>query len=89
MSDYGEGIEPELAERYNTTWLCPSDMGVLTITDVTGYEGVVSFTASNGQSGTLDMVSGAGHDAVNMAGRAPTAMIFIPCAGGISHNELE
>jgi N-carbamoyl-L-amino-acid hydrolase len=37
----------------------------------------------------VDIVSGAGHDAVNMAGHAPTAMIFVPCAGGISHNELE
>ena len=37
----------------------------------------------------MDIVSGAGHDAVNMAGHAPTAMIFVPCAGGISHNELE
>jgi N-carbamoyl-L-amino-acid hydrolase len=35
------------------------------------------------------MVSGAGHDACNLAGVAPTSMIFIPCAGGISHNELE
>jgi beta-ureidopropionase / N-carbamoyl-L-amino-acid hydrolase len=24
-----------------------------------------------------------------MAGHAPAAMIFVPCAGGISHNELE
>jgi beta-ureidopropionase / N-carbamoyl-L-amino-acid hydrolase len=37
----------------------------------------------------MDIVSGAGHDAVNMAGHAPSAMIFVPCAGGISHNELE
>jgi len=37
----------------------------------------------------MDIVSGAGHDAVNMAGHAPTAMIFVPCAGGISHNERE
>jgi N-carbamoyl-L-amino-acid hydrolase len=37
----------------------------------------------------MDIVSGAGHDAVNMAGHAPTAMIFVPCAGGISHNEAE
>ncbi|TAK42330.1 MAG: Zn-dependent hydrolase, partial [Betaproteobacteria bacterium] len=36
-----------------------------------------------------DIVSGAGHDAVYIARVAPTAMIFIPCAGGISHNELE
>jgi len=36
-----------------------------------------------------DIVSGAGHDAVYMARIAPTAMIFVPCVGGISHNEIE
>jgi len=36
-----------------------------------------------------DMVSGAGHDACQIARIAPTAMVFVPCAGGISHNEQE
>ena len=36
-----------------------------------------------------DIVSGAAHDAVYIARIAPTAMIFVPCEGGISHNELE
>ena len=36
-----------------------------------------------------DMVSGAGHDAVYIARVAPTAMLFIPCQNGISHNEIE
>jgi N-carbamoyl-L-amino-acid hydrolase len=36
-----------------------------------------------------DMTSGAGHDAVYMARVCPTAMIFTPCVGGISHNETE
>jgi N-carbamoyl-L-amino-acid hydrolase len=36
-----------------------------------------------------DIVSGAGHDAVYLARVAPTAMIFVPCEGGISHNEIE
>jgi beta-ureidopropionase / N-carbamoyl-L-amino-acid hydrolase len=36
-----------------------------------------------------DIISGAGHDAVYMARVAPTAMIFVPCKGGISHNEIE
>ncbi|HTV91009.1 MAG TPA: Zn-dependent hydrolase [Stellaceae bacterium] len=36
-----------------------------------------------------DIVSGAGHDAVYMARIAPAAMIFVPCVGGISHNEIE
>ncbi|QOR39429.1 M20 family metallo-hydrolase [Billgrantia diversa] len=35
------------------------------------------------------MMSGAGHDAVYVARVAPTAMIFIPCRDGISHNEAE
>jgi N-carbamoyl-L-amino-acid hydrolase len=36
-----------------------------------------------------DMVSGAGHDAAYIARVAPTTMIFVPCLGGISHNEAE
>lgn len=39
--------------------------------------------------GHMDIVSGAGHDAVYLARVAPTAMIFVPCEGGISHNEIE
>jgi N-carbamoyl-L-amino-acid hydrolase len=36
-----------------------------------------------------DIISGAGHDAVYLARIAPTAMVFVPCVGGISHNEIE
>ena len=36
-----------------------------------------------------DIISGAGHDAVYMARVAPTAMVFVPCVDGISHNEIE
>jgi N-carbamoyl-L-amino-acid hydrolase len=36
-----------------------------------------------------DITSGAGHDAVYVSRVAPTAMIFIPCKDGISHNEIE
>jgi len=35
------------------------------------------------------MISGAGHDAFYVASTCPTAMIFVPCKDGISHNELE
>ncbi len=35
------------------------------------------------------MVSGAGHDSLHTAQFAPTAMIFVPCGGGLSHNEAE
>jgi N-carbamoyl-L-amino-acid hydrolase len=37
----------------------------------------------------MDIVSGAGHDAVYMARVAPTGMVFVPCKDGISHNEIE
>jgi N-carbamoyl-L-amino-acid hydrolase len=37
----------------------------------------------------MDIISGAGHDSVYMSRVAPTAMIFVPCADGISHNEIE
>ncbi len=36
-----------------------------------------------------DIISGAGHDAVYISRVAPTAMIFVPCADGLSHNEEE
>jgi beta-ureidopropionase / N-carbamoyl-L-amino-acid hydrolase len=36
-----------------------------------------------------DIVGGAAHDAVYLSRVAPTAMVFVPCEGGISHNEIE
>jgi len=36
-----------------------------------------------------DIYTGAGHDACNLARFLPTTMIFVPCEGGISHNEIE
>jgi allantoate deiminase len=35
------------------------------------------------------MVSGAGHDAMMIAGRVPTGMLFVPSRGGISHSPEE
>jgi beta-ureidopropionase / N-carbamoyl-L-amino-acid hydrolase len=39
--------------------------------------------------GAMDIVSGAGHDAVYVARVCPTGMIFVPCRGGVSHNPAE
>ena len=52
---------------------------------------VASVRAAPGASAsrTGDIVSGAGHDACYLAQVAPTAMIFVPCIGGISHNEID
>jgi allantoate deiminase len=37
----------------------------------------------------MSLVSGAGHDAMAMGKLAPTAMLFVRCAGGISHHPAE
>ncbi|WP_341535022.1 allantoate amidohydrolase [Acetobacter sacchari] len=46
------------------------------VRDVAGYEPPL-------------IVSQAGHDAMNIAAIAPVSMLFIRCAGGISHNPAE
>jgi hydantoinase/carbamoylase family amidase len=38
---------------------------------------------------TMELASGAGHDAQHLAGFAPTAMIFVPSSGGVSHQATE
>lgn len=37
----------------------------------------------------MEIISGAGHDAMNMATNWKTGMLFIPCKGGISHHPDE
>jgi N-carbamoyl-L-amino-acid hydrolase len=39
--------------------------------------------------GTLELPSGAGHDAQELARIAPVGMIFVPSVGGISHSPRE
>ena len=46
-------------------------------------------TCQNLEFSYLEMPSGAGHDAMNMATICPTGMIFVPSKGGISHNKNE
>lgn len=50
---------------------------------------VVQLSADQRGYAAMELVSGAGHDAFNLARIMPTAMIFVPCEGGISHNERE
>jgi len=45
--------------------------------------------AEQGGFVSRDIISGAGHDAAYIARVAPTTMIFVPCEGGLSHNEAE
>ena len=45
--------------------------------------------AENSGYSHRDIISGAGHDACYISRVAPTAMVFVPCEDGISHNEAE
>ena len=55
----------------------------------TGCVDLVERTAARLDYSHLRVTSGAGHDAIHLARVAPTAMIFVPCKDGISHNEIE
>jgi N-carbamoyl-L-amino-acid hydrolase len=52
------------------------------------FDAVLAATRSLGYP-YIEMPSGAGHDARQLASVCPSAMVFVPCAGGISHNEAE
>jgi len=69
----------ELAE---VTYFPPCQFDASMVDSVRDAAGALGYTRR-------DIVSGAGHDAVYVARVAPTAMIFVPCEGGISHNESE
>ena len=56
--------------------------------DPTCIAAVRSATAALGFN-SMEMVSGAGHDSCNVSAVVPTSMVFVPCAGGLSHNEAE
>jgi N-carbamoyl-L-amino-acid hydrolase len=51
-------------------------------------EAVRNAAKASGYS-SRDIVSRAGHDSTYISRVAPTAMIFVPCKDGISHNEAE
>ena len=64
-------------------WEAPGvSFDALCVQAVRGAAQALGYTA-------IDMVSGAGHDSCNVSAVAPTAMVFVPCAGGLSHNEAE
>ena len=53
------------------------------------FRGDIRDSANELGLATLDLPSGAGHDAQNAAHFAPIGMIFVPSRGGISHSPLE
>jgi len=53
------------------------------------FKEAIRVSAREAGLGTMDLPSGAGHDAQNVARFAPMGMIFVPSRGGISHSPLE
>lgn len=63
-----------------------------TVTPVRMSETIVralEAAAAAGAESHLRMISGAAHDTVCVADRAPSAMLFVPCRDGISHSPDE
>lgn len=54
-----------------------------------GLQAAIRRSAARHGYAALDLLSAAGHDARQMAPLAPSAMIFIPCRGGLSHHPDE
>lgn len=53
------------------------------------FQSIIRDAAKSAGYSTMDLPSGAGHDAQNVARIAPIGMIFIPSRGGISHSPKE
>ena len=68
--------------------LTPTHRNAPSPTHPTARRAVGGAAAALGLS-SLDMVSGAGHDAQNMATLCPAGMIFVPSVSGISHSPHE
>jgi N-carbamoyl-L-amino-acid hydrolase len=75
--------ERDVEGRVTEIWHMPPqhfDLGAVSM--------VRAAVAAQGYS-HMDIVSGATHDSYYVSKVAPTAMIFVPCQGGVSHNEIE
>jgi hydantoinase/carbamoylase family amidase len=74
-----EGLGLEVAELYRLP-AAPMDAGLLD---------VLERSARGEGARFIRMPSGAGHDAQMLAPRVPTAMLFVPSRGGVSHSPQE
>lgn len=54
-----------------------------------GLQQVLSAAVRRVQGRSLTLTSGAGHDAIAIAERWPSAMLFVRCKGGVSHHPAE
>jgi N-carbamoyl-L-amino-acid hydrolase len=79
----------QIAKEENVTLDCvPLQADEPALTDPTIRDAIREAARAAGLT-TLDMPSGAGHDAQQIAKLAPIGMIFVPSRGGISHSPKE
>lgn len=69
----GASVEYRERQRSDPTWLDPAVVAAL------------ERSAAQTDARVLRMHSAAAHDTMMVARRAPAAMVFVPCEGGISH----
>lgn len=87
---YGKRLEAEIAEH-----AAPCDFDITHLVDAPSnsfdpdLQRAIHASAARNAFPALDLLSAAGHDARHIAELAPSAMIFIPCRGGISHHPDE
>jgi len=80
-------VAKNAAEDYDVEVL---DIGSITPTDFEPKMiNIIAKAADNLNFANITMPSGAGHDAMHLSNICPTGMIFVPCLGGVSHNEAE
>ena len=73
--------------RLAVTWECTQDNAAVACSPQ--LTGVLQQSVEAIQRRSLQLVSGAGHDAVVMAAVAPVAMLFVRCRDGLSHHPDE
>ena len=79
----------QIAQEENVKLECvPLQADTPALTDTAIQQAIREATTAAGLA-FLDMPSGAGHDAQQMAHLAPIGMIFVPSRNGISHSPLE
>lgn len=80
---------PEICARQSVAFDCREIWHNPPVRFDPGCVAAVAEAARLLEYGHLEIVSGAGHDACQVCRVVPTAMIFVPCEGGLSHNEAE
>lgn len=84
-----EAAVVESARRSRTNIEIAERWGFGGLTFDAGLIALIRETAARLGVPTMDIETQAGHDSYNMTKVCPSAMIFTPCKGGISHNEAE